>query len=109
MAEPIETREPPAAPETSREPARERNASSQDAAGAQDLVAVPDVRAFFDYLAEERLVRRGFEVRFVYGYQEGYSNRGVTWATDPAIGTRVPEGSRVTVYATPEELPQPQF
>ena len=45
-------------------------------------------------------------MRFVYDYQEGYSNRGVTWATDPAIGTRVPEGSTVTVYATPEDYPQ---
>jgi serine/threonine-protein kinase len=108
-AEPVETREPPATPEPSREPARERKASSQDPAASQDLVTIPDVRAFFDYFAEERLVKRGFEVRFVYGYQEGYTNRGVTWATDPAIGTRAPEGSTVTVYATPEDYPQPQF
>jgi hypothetical protein len=102
-AEPVETREPPAAPEPSREPARERKATSQD------LVAIPDVRTYFDYFAEERLVGRGFRVRFVYGYQEGYTNRGVTWATDPAIGTRAPEGSTVTVYATPQDLPQPRF
>jgi eukaryotic-like serine/threonine-protein kinase len=107
--EPVETRKPPATPEPSRETARERKASSQDPAASQDLVAIPDVRAFFDYFAEERLVGRGFEVRFVYGYQEGYTNRGVTWATDPAIGTRAPRGSTVTVYATPEDYPQPQF
>ena len=76
---------------------------------SQDLVAIPDVRAYFDYFAEERLVGRGFQVRFVYDYQQGYSNRGVTWATDPAIGTRAERGSTVTVYATPEDLPQPQF
>ena len=108
-AEPVETREPPAAPEPSGEPAREAKASSQSSAASQDLVAIPDVRAYFDYFAEERLVGRGFQVRFVYDYQEGYSNRGVTWATDPAIGTRAERGSTVTVYATPEDLPQPQF
>jgi eukaryotic-like serine/threonine-protein kinase len=95
--EPVETKEPPTLPQPSREPAR------------PDLVAIPDVRAYFDYFAEERLMGRGFEVRFVYDYQEGYTNRGVTWATDPAIGTRAPRGSTITVYATPEDLPQPQF
>jgi eukaryotic-like serine/threonine-protein kinase len=94
---PVETKEPPALPQPSSEPAH------------SDLVAIPDVRAYFDYFAEERLVGRGFHVRFVYDYQRGYSNRGVTWATYPAIGTRVPRGSTVTVYATPEDLPQPQF
>jgi eukaryotic-like serine/threonine-protein kinase len=108
-ADPVEMREPPATPEPSHEPARERKASSQNSAASRDLIVIPDVRAYFDYFAEERLVGRGFEVRFVYGYQEGYTNRGVTWATDPAIGTRAPEGSTVTVYATPEDLPQPRF
>jgi serine/threonine protein kinase len=92
--EPVETKEPPAVPEET--PSR-------------DLVAVPDVRAYFDYFAEERLVGRGFKVRFVYDYQEGYASRGVTWATDPAIGTLAPRGSTITVYATPEDYPQPQF
>jgi eukaryotic-like serine/threonine-protein kinase len=96
--EPVATGEPPATP---REPRRKEH--------SRGLVAIPDVRTFFDYFAEERLVERGFEVRFVYGYQEGYANRGVTWATDPAIGVRAPRGSTVTVYATPEELPQPRF
>jgi eukaryotic-like serine/threonine-protein kinase len=108
-AEPVETREPPATPEPSHEPARERKASSQNSAASRDLIVIPDVRAYFDYFAEERLVGRGFEVRFVYGYQEGYTNRGVTWATDPAVETRAHEGSTVTVYATPEDLPQPRF
>jgi eukaryotic-like serine/threonine-protein kinase len=54
-------------------------------------------------------VSRGFEVRFVYGYQEGYNNRGVTWATDPAIGSLAPRGSTITVYATPLDRPQPKF
>jgi hypothetical protein len=68
-----------------------------------------DVRAYFDYFAERRLTSRGFEVRFVYDYQYGYANRGVTWATDPAIGTLAPRGSTITVYATPLDRPQPQF
>jgi serine/threonine protein kinase len=108
-AEPVETREPPATPEPSRESAREGKASSRNSAASRDLVAIPDVRAYFDYFAEQRLVGRGFKVRFVYDYQEGYSNRGVTWATDPAIGTRAQRGSTVTVYATPEDYPQPRF
>jgi hypothetical protein len=70
---------------------------------------VPDVRAFYDYFAEETLTGMGFEVRFVYDYQRGYASRGVTWATDPAIGTLAPRGSTITVYATPEDYPQPQL
>jgi eukaryotic-like serine/threonine-protein kinase len=105
-AEPVETKEPPAAPEPREEEPSQNLAASPE---PRDLVAVPDVRAYFDYFAEQRLASRGFEVRFVYGYQEGYSNRGVTWATDPAIGTRAPRGSTVIVYATPEDLPQPRF
>jgi serine/threonine-protein kinase len=75
----------------------------------RDLVAIPDVRAYFDYVAEKRLTSKGFEVRFVYAYQYGYANRGVAWATDPAIGTLAPKGSTITVYATPLDRPQPQF
>ena len=112
-AEPIETKEPPAAPEVSREPAAEGAPSQGSAASARlahrDLVRVPDVRAFYDYFAEDTLKSMGFEVRFVYGYQRGYASRGVTWATDPAIGTLAPRGSRITVYATPEDNLQPQL
>jgi serine/threonine protein kinase len=97
--ESVGTEEPPAAPAE----------TPPGAAPRRDLVAVPDVRANFDYFAEERLVGRGFEVRFVYDYQKGYANRGVTWATDPTIGTLAPRGSTITVYATPEDQPQPQF
>jgi eukaryotic-like serine/threonine-protein kinase len=124
-AEPIETGETPAAPEPSREPAPEpaeapsRNfaasaeaSSAETSAGAsaparRDLIRVPDVRAFYDYFAEETLASRGFEVRFVYDYQRGYASRGVTWATDPAIGTLAPRGSTIIVYATPEDYRQP--
>jgi eukaryotic-like serine/threonine-protein kinase len=124
-AEPIETGQPPAVPEASREPAPEEDPSPDPAASAEasvaasadasapparrDLVRVPDVRAFYDYFAEETLASMGFEVRFVYDYQRGYASRGVTWATDPAIGTLAPRGSRITVYATPEDYPQPQL
>lgn len=115
-AEPIETREPLTAPEPARElasepeetPARNPEASAE-ASARRDLVRVPDVRAFYDYFAEETLVGMGFEVSFVYDYQEGYASRGVTWATDPAIGTLAPRGSTITVYATPEDYRQPQL
>ena len=97
----VATKEPPVVPEeTSRE---------NLAAASRDLVAVPDVRAYFDYFAAQRLASRGFEVRFVYDYRYGYANRGVTWATDPAIGTLAPRGSTITVYATPKDRPQPRF
>lgn len=73
------------------------------------MVPVPDVRTYFDYSAEEILVNDGFKVRIVYAYQEGYANRGVAWATDPAIGSMAPAGSVVTVYATPKDLYQPKI
>jgi eukaryotic-like serine/threonine-protein kinase len=104
-AEPLEAGEPPAAPEES----ASQDSARSPAPARRDLVRVPDVRAFYDYFAEETLVGMGFKVRFVYGYQEGYASRGVTWATDPAIGTLAPRGSTITVYATPEDYPQPQL
>jgi serine/threonine protein kinase len=100
--ESVAMQEPPAVPEET---------SREDVAppSSQDLVTIPDVRANFDYFAARKLASRGFEVRFVYDYQYGYANRGVTWATDPAIGTLAPRGSTITVYATPLDRPQPQF
>jgi serine/threonine-protein kinase len=84
-------------------------ASSRDRTPARrELIPVPNVTAYYDYYAENALTRRGFEVRFVYDYQDGYAPRGVTWATDPAAGTLAPEGSTVTVYATPKDLPLPK-
>src|ERR671916_1443404 len=100
--DPVATKDPPAAPE-------ETSGETLASPSSRDLVAVPDVRANFDYFAAQRLASRGFDVRFVYDYRYGYANRGVTWATDPAIGTLVPEGSTVTVYATPLDRPQPEF
>ena len=73
----------------------------------RELVPVPDVTAYYDYYAADTLAASGFDVRYVYGYQEGFAPRGVTWATDPAAGTLAPEGSTVTVYATPKDLPLP--
>jgi len=71
-------------------------------------VPVPNVTAFYDYYAEDALLSRSFEVKFVYDYREGFAPRGVTWATDPAAGTLAPKGSTVTVYATPKDLPLPR-
>jgi serine/threonine-protein kinase len=112
-AEPVEA-EPPAPPESSGEPApeEENEAPPEQQVAAEEpreLVPVPDVTAYFDYYAEDTLASNGFDVEFVYEYRDGFAPRGVTWGTDPAGGTLAPEGSTVTVYATPEDLPQPQF
>jgi serine/threonine-protein kinase len=74
-----------------------------------EMVPVPNVNTYFDYWAEQTLADNGFKVKVVYGYRNGYANRGVTWATEPAMGTLAPEGSTVTVYATPKDLYQPQL
>jgi eukaryotic-like serine/threonine-protein kinase len=116
--EPVEM-EPPVPPGSSRELAQEpggaasEEAAPENVAVAQevprDLVLVPNVLTFFDYYAADTLVNKGFDVRIVYDYREGYAARGVTWATDPAIGTFAPRGSTITVYATPKDRSQPQF
>jgi serine/threonine-protein kinase len=74
------------------------------------LVPVPDVTAYYDYYAVDALTASGFKVVFApRDHREGFAARGVTWATEPAAGTLAPEGSTVTVYATPKDLPQPVF
>jgi predicted Ser/Thr protein kinase len=128
---PVQTQAPP-------EPAQETAEAPQAAADAQDeaapeedprpvaattetparearpaqraLVPVPDVTAYYDYFAADTLAASGFDVVYVRDYREGFAPRGVTWATEPAAGTLAPEGSTVTVYATPQDLPpQPVF
>jgi hypothetical protein len=69
------------------------------------LIPVPDVTTYYDYFAADTLAASGFRVVYVRDYREGFAVRGVTWATDPAPGTLAPEGSTVTVYATPQDLP----
>ena len=66
---------------------------------------MPDVTAYYDYFAADALAASGFDVVYVRDYREGFAARGVTWATEPAPGTLAPEGSTVTVYATPQDLP----
>jgi serine/threonine protein kinase len=92
--------EAPRPPEPS--PGAESNPSSE-------LVAVPDVQVYFDYWARRTLRQSGLKSRVVYEYREGYANRGVTWGTDPAIGTLVPPGTTVTIYATPKDESQPRL
>ncbi len=72
-----------------------------------EMVPVPNVTAFYDYYAADALTNSGFKVRYVYEYHDGFAPRGVTWATDPAVGTLAPKGSTVTIYATPKDLPLP--
>ena len=100
--------EAPAAPEAQETPEASEEAAADEKTSAV-MVPVPDVREYYDYSAEEILINDGFEVEIVYAYQEGYADRGVAWGTDPAIGTMAPQGSTITVYATPEDFRQPQI
>lgn len=102
-AESVQRNQPPQAPVP---PEQVSEDVSRENGAAAELVQVPDVETYFDYWARETLVNDGFEVEIVYDYQAGYANRGVTWATEPAMGSMAPEGSKVTVYATPKDLPQ---
>lgn len=110
-AEPVQNEPPPPAPdaaaraESEAEPVREEKVENV----ARQMAPVPDVRVYYDYSAEEILVNRGFKVNIVYQAREGYADRGVAWGTDPAAGTMAPEGSTVTVFATPKEFYQPQI
>ncbi len=85
------------------------NAANTRNTGARQLLPVPQVSPYFDYSAEEILVNRGFRVQVVYEYQPGFADRGVAWGTEPAAGELAPEGSVVTVFATPKDLFQPQI
>ena len=82
-------------------------ASREDTQARRQMVPVPDVTAYYDYFAADALTDSGFEVSYVRDYREGYAARGVTWATDPAAGSMAPEGSTVTIYATPKDQPLP--
>ncbi|HET7269525.1 MAG TPA: protein kinase [Rubrobacter sp.] len=118
---PVETK-PPTPPQSVQETTQASGDATAEEAGSENVAAVaettsstqdqmvpvPDVTAFYDYFAADRLENRGFDVRFVYEYHDGYAPRGVTWATDPSVGTLAPEGSTVTVYATPKDLPLPR-
>ncbi len=84
---------------TTETPARE------DRPARRALIPVPDVTAYYDYFAADTLAASGFRVVYVRDYREGFAARGVTWATEPAPGTLAPEGSTVTVYATPQDRP----
>ena len=55
------------------------------------------------------LINDGFKVKVVRDYKDGYANRGVTWGTEPKIGSMAPAGSTITIYATPKDLYQPKF
>jgi serine/threonine protein kinase len=82
--------------------------SSRSQTPERKMVPVPDVTAYYDYYAADALTSSGFEVDYVRDYREGFAARGVTWATDPAAGTLAPEGSTVTIYATPKDHPLPR-
>ena len=116
---PVETTPPPppqnaneAAQDTPDESGSQNLASvtkpkSSETQDQREMVRVPDVTAYYDYYAADALTNSGFKVDYSRDYREGYAARGVTWATDPAAGSLAPEGSTVTVYATPKDLPLP--
>ena len=108
QAAPVEAATPEEEPQpvasTTETPARENRTARRA------LIPVPDVTAYYDYYAADTLTASGFDVVYVREYREGFAARGVTWATVPAAGTLAPEGSTVTVYATPRDLPpQPVY
>ncbi|MDN5697623.1 MAG: protein kinase, partial [Rubrobacter sp.] len=84
-------------------------ATTAETTASGQSVRVPSVETYYDYYASDVLSERGFETEVVHEYREGYSDRGVTWKTEPAAGETAPEGSKITIYATPEDQPQPQF
>ena len=114
---PVDTKTPPPPPGGSSRESGSRNVAAvteetssraDKPARSKDLIRVPDVIPFYDFYAEEVLVDRGFEVSYARReYRENFADRGVTWATDPAAGSLAREGSTVTVYATPRDLPLP--
>jgi hypothetical protein len=108
VEDPPEAPETEGASETGEAPAEESARASTEVGAqqaAQRLAPVPNVETYFDYFAVDTL-RKAVPTKVVYEYRQGYLNSGVTWATDPAIGTLAPTGSTVTVYATPKTSPR---
>jgi eukaryotic-like serine/threonine-protein kinase len=113
---PVDTKTPPPPPGGSSRESGSRNVAAvteetsskaDKPARSKDLIRVPDVIPFYDFFAAEKLVARGFEVSYARPeYRVGFAACGVTWATDPAVGSLAREGSTVTVYATPQDIPQ---
>jgi len=107
-AQPAEEEPPPpvVVPEEEAPQEIEQNtAPEEDLEAAAPLVPVPNVDAYLDYSAEEILASSGFQTEVVRDYRAGYAPSGVTWGTDPVVGTLMPVGSTVTIYATPRDQP----
>jgi eukaryotic-like serine/threonine-protein kinase len=107
-AQPAEEEPPPpvVVPEEEAPQETEQNtAPEEDLEAAAPLVPVPNVDAYLDYSAEEILASSGFRTEVVRDYRAGYAPSGVTWGTDPVVGTLMPVGSTVTIYATPRDQP----
>lgn len=108
---PVEAPKPPDQAELAKSSGAASGAASGVVSGGDpaNLLPVPDVNAYYDYWATQTLVDSGFDVEVVREYRSGYSNRGVTWSTDPAAGAMAPAGSTITIYATPKDLVQPKL
>ncbi len=106
----LEAPEPPAEPQTAGDESASNSAAPIPEATttqqAQVSVPVPSVDSYFDYYARDLLRSQGLRAKVVREYREGYAPAGVVWGTDPAVGTLVPAGSVVTVYATPKDEAQ---
>ncbi len=116
-AEPVEQPSALEAPEPPAEPATGNGEVAAIAGGStvpeatttqqsQVSVPVPSVDGLFDYYARDLLRSQGLESRVVREYRESYAPAGVVWGTDPAVGTLVPAGTVVTIYATPRDQEQ---
>jgi serine/threonine-protein kinase len=98
--------ESPEAPDTPQETGQ---TAAENPQLLQQFAFVPDVDTYFDWYAEQTLRNTGFQTQVVYEYHEGYAPNGVTWGTDPLVGTLQPLGTTITIYATPnDQLTQPQ-
>jgi eukaryotic-like serine/threonine-protein kinase len=87
-------------------PVLAKNEEPESSQSTASSAPVPGVDAYFDYLAVGTLQDSGFRPQVVYEYHEGYAPKGVVWGTDPVVGTAMPLGSTITVYATPKDQPQ---
>jgi beta-lactam-binding protein with PASTA domain len=67
---------------------------------------VPDVTGLSQNAAVARLQTAGFGVAVIQkactlGPGRCKGGRGAVWKQDPSAGTRLPQGSTVTIYASP--------
>ena len=80
--------------------------SPQPSSSSPAKVSVPDVTGLSQNAAVARLQTAGFGVAVIQkactlGPGRCKGGRGAVWKQDPSAGTRLPQGSTVTIYASP--------